>query len=159
MNHPILPIFDSNSKILILGSFPSVKSREEGFYYAHPRNRFWPVLAKVFTSKTPVTIEEKRNFLLQNQIALWDIIGSCDVSGSADSSIRCAIANDLTPILKVASIRHIFLNGKKTAAIYSRIGNKPNDIEATCLPSTSPANATCTWECLVTAWQKLTNFL
>ena len=100
INHPIPPVFDENSEILILGSFPSVKSREQGFFYGHPQNRFWKVTAAVFEEEVPVSIEEKRAFLLRNHIALWDVIESCEIEGSADSSIKNVKVNDLSKILK-----------------------------------------------------------
>ena len=113
--HPIKPVFDKDSRILVLGSFPSVKSREKGFFYGHPQNRFWRVTAQVFGEETPLSIDEKRSFLLRNHIALWDVIGSCEIDGSSDSSIRNVTVNDLSAILKTADIQEIFLNGKKAA--------------------------------------------
>ena len=110
--HPIAPVFDKNSKVLILGSFPSVRSREEGFFYGHPQNRFWKVTSRIFGEELPVTIEEKKAFLIRNHIALWDVIGSCEIDGSSDSSIRDVTVNDLSVILDVADIRAIFLNGR-----------------------------------------------
>ena len=109
--HPIEPVFDGNSRILILGSFPSVRSREEGFFYGHPQNRFWRVTAAVFLSAVPQTVTEKRRFLLANGIALWDVIAQCEISGSSDSSIRHVIPNDLSVILRAAPIRTVFVNG------------------------------------------------
>lgn len=106
--HPIKPVFDKDSKVLILGSFPSVKSREEGFFYGHPRNRFWKVTAAVTGDELPLTTEDKKAFLIRNHIALWDVIGSCDIEGSSDSSIRNVSVNDITPILEKADIREIF---------------------------------------------------
>lgn len=113
IEHPIEPVFDQDSRILILGSFPSVKSREVNFFYGHPQNRFWKVIAAVYGEKTPGSIEEKKSFLLRNHIAVWDVIKSCDIEGSADSSIKNVVPNDLNRILNQAEIEHIFLNGKK----------------------------------------------
>ena len=110
--HPIEPVFDKESEILILGSFPSVKSRESGFFYGHPQNRFWKVLSAVFDECCPDTIDEKRSFLLKNHVAVWDVIASCDITGSADSSIKNVCANDLNVILDKADIRAIFVNGR-----------------------------------------------
>lgn len=151
--HPIPPFFDENSKILILGSFPSVKSREQGFFYGHPQNRFWKVLAHTFCSKIPITIDEKKDFLSSNGIALWDVIGSCEIKGSSDSSITNAIANDLSIILDSCSINRIFLNGKTAERMYLKhLADKIN-LKYTCLPSTSPANAAWTFEKLCEAWE------
>ena len=116
INHPIPPVFDENSEILILGSFPSVKSREQGFFYGHPQNRFWKVTAAVFGEEVPVSIEEKREFLLRNHIALWDVIESCEIEGSADSSIKNVKVNDLSKILKNSRISLLFVNGKNPGA-------------------------------------------
>ena len=124
VEHPISPVFDSNSKILILGSFPSVKSREANFFYGHPQNRFWKVLATVFDTMVPITIEEKRAFLLANGVAVWDVIQSCDIVGSSDSSIKNVVANDLCVILDNAPIEQIFVNGKTAEQYYKNILKK-----------------------------------
>ena len=110
--HPIKPVYDENSKILILGSFPSVKSCEEMFYYAHPQNRFWKVIASIFDEKVPSSIDEKRELILKNHLALWDVIAECEIEGSSDASIKNAKANDLSVILKNAPIQKIIVNGK-----------------------------------------------
>ena len=120
VEHPISPVFDSNSKILILGSFPSVKSREANFFYGHPQNRFWKVLAMVFDTMVPITIEEKRAFLLANGVAVRDVIQSCDIVGSSDSSIKNVVANDLCVILDNAPIEQIFVNGKTAEQYYKK---------------------------------------
>ena len=151
-NHPFPPLYDKNSKILILGSFPSVKSREQNFFYGHPQNRFWKVVSAVMDTDTPVTIEEKSNFLHENHIALWDVIASCDITGSSDSSIKNVVANDLTDILKNADIRQIFVNGKTAEKYYNKYIRNTIGREAVCLPSTSPANAGWSVEKLVEAW-------
>ena len=153
--HPISPVYDSDSEILILGSFPSVKSREEGFFYGHKQNRFWKVVAAVFGEETPETIEEKRTFLLRNHIAVWDVIHSCEIEGSSDSSIRNVTVNDLNEILKVADIRDIYVNGKTAQKYYKKYTEKLVGREAICLPSTSPANAAWNMERLVDEWRKI----
>ncbi len=153
--HPIPPIYDDRSDILILGSFPSVRSREEGFFYGHPQNRFWKVVSAVFGSETPQTIPEKKAFLLRNHIALWDVIGSCDIDGSADSSIRNVCANDLNVILNHSDIRQIYVNGQTAYKYYRKYSEEGTGRSAMCLPSTSPANAAWTLERLTEAWSCL----
>ena len=150
--HPIPPLYDEKSNILILGSFPSVRSREEGFFYGHKQNRFWKVTAAVFGAKVPQTVEEKRAFLLQNHIALWDVIASCDIVGSSDSSIRNVTPNDLSVILDHAKINAIFVNGKTAYQYYRKYSEKKTGREAICLPSTSPANAAWSIDRLTESW-------
>lgn len=150
--HPIAPIYDEKSTILILGSFPSVKSREEGFFYGHPQNRFWKVVSAVFDDDTPRSIDEKKAFLLRNRIALWDVIGACDIVGSSDSSIRNVFVNDLKIILDKADIRQIYVNGQTAYKYYQKYSEKKVGRPAACLPSTSPANATRSVERLIEAW-------
>ncbi len=150
--HPIPPVYDENSKVLILGSFPSVKSREQMFFYGHPQNRFWKVISAVAGVDTPVTIEEKVNFLYTKHIALWDVIASCDITGSSDSSIKNVVANDLTEILKKADIQRIFVNGKTAERYYNKYIKDKINRESFCLPSTSPANAGWNMDRLVDAW-------
>lgn len=152
IQHPIEPIYNEESTILILGSFPSVKSREEGFFYGHPQNRFWRVLSAICKVETPVTVEEKKKFLLDNHIAVWDVIKSCDIVGSSDSNIKNVVANDLRKILDVASIEKIFVNGKKAEQFYKKYIQPKTDREAICLPSTSPANAAWSLERLIDEW-------
>ena len=156
INHPIQPLYDENSKVLILGSFPSVKSRESMFFYGHPQNRFWKVVSAVLDCNTPETVDEKRAFLLSHNIAVWDVIASCDINGSSDSSIKNVVANDLNIILNHCDIKQIYLNGKTAEKYYNKyIRNKINR-EALCLPSTSPANAAWSFERLVDAWKIIT---
>ncbi len=150
--HPFGPLYDSNSKILILGSFPSVKSREENFFYGHPQNRFWKVLANVLDCDVPATIDQKRAMLLNNGIALWDSLASCDIVGSADSTIKNPVANDLSPIFNEANIRLLCFNGKKSEEIYNKYSKIKYPVESCCLPSTSPANAGFSLEWLSEAW-------
>lgn len=152
INHPIEPVFDENSRILILGSFPSVKSRENMFFYGHSQNRFWRVTSAVFGCVVPQTIEEKRSFLISNKIALWDVIASCDIEQSSDSSIKNAQPNDLTKILNKANIEKIFLNGKTAEKYYNKYIRAAVKRDAVCLPSTSPANAAWSVERLISAW-------
>lgn len=151
--HPIAPLYDKNSKILILGSFPSQKSREQMFFYGHPQNRFWKVIATIFESETPKTVEEKRKFILTNRLALWDVIASCDIIGSSDNSIKNVVPNDLSVILSLANIKQIFVNGKTAEKYYNKYIAKQIEQEAICLPSTSPANAAWSLERLVDAWE------
>lgn len=151
--HPIAPVFNEDSKILILGSFPSVRSREEGFFYGHPQNRFWKVTAGVFDENVPQTIDEKKAFLLRNHIALWDVIGSCEITGSSDSSIKNATVNDISVILDTADIKAIYLNGGKAYQLYQKYMLPVTCREGICLPSTSPANAAWNLERLKDAWK------
>lgn len=153
--HPFPPLYDENSRVLILGSFPSVKSREQKFFYGHPQNRFWRVLAAVFDCMPPQTIDEKRAFLLSHGIALWDVIAACEITGSADSSIKNAVANDLSPILAAADIRQIFVNGKTAEKYYRKYTEAATGRAAICLPSTSPANAAWSMERLIAAWRSV----
>ena len=151
--HPIAPVFDQNSKVLILGSFPSVKSREAGFFYGHPQNRYWKVLAAVFDERVPSSIEEKKAFLLRNRIAAWDVIQSCDIVGSSDSSIKNVVANDLDEILQKSQVTQIFVNGKTAEKMYLKYTKPKLGRDCVCLPSTSPANAAWSVEKLVEAWK------
>ena len=153
--HPIEPVFDKNSKILILGSFPSVRSREEGFFYGHKQNRFWKVVSAVFEEEVPKTIPQKKAFLLRNHIALWDVIHSCDITGSSDSSIKNVVANDLSIILEHSGIRKIFVNGKTAEKYYIKYSEKDTHIKAICLPSTSPANTAFSVDRPTEAWNML----
>lgn len=153
IQHPFPPLYDKNSKILILGSFPSVKSREQMFFYGHPQNRFWKVTSAVFKCEIPKTIEEKKQFLISNGIALWDVIASCDIIGSSDSSIKNVIPNDLSPILSNSQISAIFTNGKASEKYYKKYTEKITGIPSVCLPSTSPANAAWSIEKLIEAWK------
>ena len=150
--HSINPVYDENSNILILGSFPSVKSREYGFFYGHPQNRFWKVIASVFSEDVPETIEYKKAMLLRNNVAVWDVIASCDIEGSADSTIRNVVPNDIRPILEKADIEQIYVNGRKAEELYKKYIEKNIDRHAICLPSTSPANAAWKLERLIEAW-------
>ena len=140
VNHELEPIYDKNSKVLILGSIPSVKSRERGFYYAHPQNRFWKTLEKVYLEKIGSTKEEKIHFLKKHHIALFDVLKSCDIRSSSDGSIQNPIVNDFTSILAEANIQAIFTTGKKAYQLYQKYCYPTTHIKAIYLPSTSPAN-------------------
>ncbi|MBP3203910.1 MAG: DNA-deoxyinosine glycosylase [Lachnospiraceae bacterium] len=153
IEHPIAPIYDAHSRILILGSFPSVKSRETMFFYGHPQNRFWRVLAAVFADAVPDTIEEKKSFLLRHRVAVWDVIRSCDITGSSDASIKNVTANDLQIILDAAPIETIYVNGKTAEKLYRNYAEAVTGRKAVALPSTSPANAAWSLERLTDAWR------
>lgn len=156
VTHEFGPVYDSASKILILGSLPSVKSRQQQFYYGHPQNRFWKVLAKVLgTKEAPDTIDKKRAFLLENRIALWDVIASCDIVGSADSTIKNVTGNDMRVILDKADIRAIFVNGTKAHELFQKYCMEccPFEIPLIKLPSTSPANAAWSIDRLIQVWK------
>ncbi len=155
INHPFPPLYDKNSKVLILGSFPSVKSREQKFFYGHPQNRFWRVISSVFECSEPETVEEKKKLLFENGIALWDVIASCDIVGSSDSSIKNVKVNDLSKILKEADIRQIFVNGKTAEKFFKKYLKAQINRDATCLPSTSPANAAWSLDELIKKWSVL----
>ncbi len=152
--HPFPPLYDKNSKILILGSFPSVKSREQRFFYAHPQNRFWKVIASVFDSPVPCTVSEKKAFCRKNHIALWDVIASCEIALSSDSSIKNITANDLGKIFEHAQIDTIFVNGKTAEKAYNEYILPYNNRRAIYLPSTSPANAAWKLERLKAEWSR-----
>lgn len=157
VTHTFGPVYDKHSKILILGSMPSVKSREQQFYYGHPQNRFWEVLSAVLEETKPSTIAEKKDFLLRNHVALWDVIASCDIIGSSDSSIKNVRENDMNVILSAAEIETIFLNGGKAHELFMKYcrkyvrKDKPALVK---LPSTSPANAAWSLERLTNTWKE-----
>ena len=151
--HPFGPLYDRDSRVLILGSLPSVKSREQNFFYGHPQNRFWPLLAALFGEKPPVSVEEKRALALRHRVALWDTIQSCDILGSSDSSIRNVVPTDLRPILAGSGVTRIFCNGRTSGLYYRKYQEQPLGIPAAVLPSTSPANAAWTMERLTEAWR------
>lgn len=153
--HNIKPVYDENSRLLILGSFPSVKSREQQFFYGHKQNRFWKVLAAVMEDVVPETIEEKRSFLLKHHIAVWDVIQSCTITGSSDATIKDVKVNDLSCILQTANISHIYANGGKSYELYRKYTYPITKREIIKLPSTSPANAGYSLERLVQEWRKI----
>lgn len=151
--HNIPPIYNGDSRILILGSFPSVKSREGQFFYHHPQNRFWKVLAGVLDCATPGSIEEKRVMLLKHGVAVWDVIASCEITGSSDSSIKNAVPNDVAQILEAADIQAVFCNGQTAYKLYRKYLEPQTGRTATVLPSTSPANAVWSLERLTETWK------
>lgn len=153
VEHPFDPIYSPTSKILILGSLPSVKSREQAFYYGHPRNRFWKVLATIFQEEIPSTVEEKKTFLLAHDIALWDVVAKCKIQGSSDASIQEVEVTDLTRILNHAPIQAVFCNGATAWRYYHKFQESQTNLAATLLPSTSPANASYSLEKLVEKWK------
>ena len=154
VSHTFPPVYDAASKILILGSFPSVKSREMNFYYGHPQNRFWKVLAQVLNVPVPQTIEEKKQMLQSHHIAVWDVIESCTITGSSDTSIRNVVVNDFTDILENSAIETIFVNGTKAYELYHKYAEKTTGRPAVKLPSTSPANAAWSLERLCKDWEE-----
>ena len=156
--HNIPPVYNENSKILILGSFPSVKSRESNFFYGHPQNRMWKLLSALFACKLPITVDDKKALLLNNNLAMWDVIASCDIVGSNDSSIKNVTPNDISKILSNADIRLIVTNGKKADALYRQYIFPKVGIDALCLPSTSPANAAYSLDRLIDEWKRILNY-
>ena len=154
ITHSFQPVYDSRSRVLILGTLPSVKSREQGFYYGHPQNRFWRVTAEITGSPLPAGIPEKKAMLLGSGIAVWDVIAECDIIGSSDASIKNAVPTDLSRILESADIKAIFANGATAARLYDRFQKQHTGREIITLPSTSPANAAWSLEKLVRAWSE-----
>lgn len=153
IDHPFGPLYDASSRILILGSFPSVKSREQNFFYGHPQNRFWRVVSELLDEALPQTIPEKRKMLLSHHIALWDTIASCTVTGSSDASIKDVVPNDLSKILEAADIRQIYCNGNASWSLYEKYIRPVTGRSAVKLPSTSPANAAWSIARLEEAWK------
>ncbi len=159
ITHPIPPLFDKNSKILILGSFPSVKSREAMFFYGHPQNRFWRVLSSVLNHPLPQSVDEKKAMLARYGIALWDVIAQCEITGSADTSITEEKVNDISIILNNADIKAIFTNGKKAHSLYESRIYPVTNIKSIYLPSTSPANAVWSLDKLVESWKVIKEYI
>ena len=153
IEHTFAPVYDADSELLILGTLPSVKSRENHFYYGHKQNRFWKVLATLLKEPVPDTIEEKKAMLLAHRIALWDVIQSCDIKGSSDSSIKNVQPTDIGMILEKTNVTQIYANGNKAGQLYKRYQFPVTGIEATVLPSTSPANAAWSFDRLCEAWR------
>lgn len=150
--HNIEPLFKKNSKTLILGSFPSVKSREAGFFYAHPQNRFWKVIAGVFGEKVPLTVADKKALVLNNGLALYDSVYSCEINGSSDSSMKNVVPSDLKPIIQNSKITKVFVNGRTAEKYYVKYSLNDTGINCVVLPSTSPANAAWSLERLIDEW-------
>jgi len=159
LTHTFEPIYNKDSRILILGSFPSVKSRENNFYYGHPQNRFWKVIAGVTGGAVPVSVEEKKELLLNNHIAIWDVIASCSIQGSSDSSIRDVVVNDFTKVLADSKIQIIYVNGNKAYELYHKYAEPVTGMPAVKLPSTSPANAAWSVERLCGEWKQILDYL
>lgn len=157
--HEFEPVFDGESKILILGTFPSVKSREMQFYYGHPQNRFWKVIAGVTDSEVPVTIAEKKDLLLRNKIAVWDVIAQCEIVGSSDSSIKNVVPADIGRVLQNSNIKKVYANGNTAKKLYDKYILPKLSVEIEGLPSTSPANAGYSLERLLEVWKKIGEYL
>lgn len=159
VSHEFEPVWNKDSRVLVLGTFPSVKSRQQKFYYGHPQNRFWKVTAALLGSKVPERIEEKKRMLLEGHIAVWDVIDSCDIEGSSDSSIRNVKANDIGGLLGRTSIQAVFANGDKAYQLYLKYCREQAGMDIIKLPSTSPANAAWSLERLTEAWRVMECFL
>ena len=157
--HNIDPVFNEDSRVLILGSFPSVKSRETAFFYGHPQNRFWKVMAGLFNEEIPETVQQKKDLLLRNHTAVWDVIASCEITGSADQSFSNVTPNDLDLFLSKADIQKIFCNGSKSYELYMKHIYPVNGLKPEKLPSTSPANAAFSLERLLEKWKVIVDFL
>lgn len=170
VTHPLAPIWSPESTVLLLGTMPSPASRQYGFYYMHPQNRFWRVLPSVFEEKfsfannfpnTQSAISERKDFLLRHKLALWDVLSSCQIEGASDSSIKQEIPNDFTEIFEKSKIHHVFFTGKTAAALWKKhcsAYEKQFNLTCTCLPSTSPANARFTMEKLVEEYKIIKEF-
>jgi len=154
VSHKFGPYYHQSSKILILGSFPSVKSREQEFYYAHPQNRFWKVLAECYGDSVPLSIDEKKAFLFNHNIALWDVIDSCEIKGSSDASIKDPIATQINEVIQNSSINKIILNGKTSLKYFKKFHSMIKIVYYDA-PSTSPANASYSLEHLIQEWKKV----
>lgn len=152
VTHNFPPLFAPDSRALILGSIPSPKSREQAFFYGHPQNRFWPVLAAVFGEPAPQTIEDKRSLALRHHIAMWDTLAACDIRGASDTSIRNPVPNDLPWLIAQTQVRAVFCTGTTSYKYYKKLCQPQTGIEAVCLPSTSPANAAWSKERLIQAY-------
>ena len=157
--HPLEPVFDSRSRVLVLGTMPSPKSREQGFYYAHPRNRFWTVLPALLGEPIPKSVSDRKALVLRRHIALWDVLKSCTITGAADSSIKDPVPNDLRPILSAAPIRAVFTTGGKAHTLYRRLCMPLCGVKDIPLPSTSPANCAMSEADLKEAYSILLNYL
>lgn len=159
LRHPIAPFFSPQSKVIILGSFPSPKSRETGFYYGHPQNRFWKVMASLFFEKTPGTIPEKKAMLERHGIALWDVIKECNISGASDSSIKSAMPNDIAYLAACTDAKAVFLTGKTAFSLYTRYCSDTVNLPYFALPSTSAANAAFSCERLTECYRVILKYL
>lgn len=155
VTHEFPALFASDSRILILGSIPSPKSREAAFYYGHPRNRFWPIMADILKEEVPLSIEEKKEMMLRHKIALWDVLDACDIAGASDTSIKNPVPNDMNWILKQTQIQHIYTTGAAAHKLYEKLCFPSCGIHAVKLPSTSPANCAVKYEQLVDAYRQI----
>ena len=158
VEHGFGPVFDAESRVLILGSFPSVKSREVAFYYGHPQNRFWRVLGRVLSDPVPDGIAEKKAYLSRHGVALWDSVVSCEITGSSDAAIRDPEPADLSRILSVAPIRALFCNGALSYSLLAKNAVLPAGLPVFRLPSTSPANAAWSLDRLVAEWKTVADY-
>ena len=158
LHHNFEPVWDENSKVLILGTFPSVKSRGH-FYYHHPQNRFWPLMARLTGHSLPETIEDKKQMLLMSGVAIWDVISSCEIDGSSDASIRSVTPNDIASLLRKTKIEAVFCNGGKAKELFDRYISKDSPLTAITLPSTSPANAAYSMDRLYENWKIILDFI
>ena len=159
ITHPLKPLYNKDSKILILGSFPSIKTREYGFFYGHPQNRFWPVLENLFKEHLSTDIEERRSFLLKHNIAVFDSIYQCDIIGSSDASIQNVTPSDLSDVFKTADIKQVFCNGATSYKYYKKYHAKNTGIKGIKLPSTSPANARFRIDDLLAEWKEILEYI
>lgn len=159
LSHEFQPIYNQDSRILILGTFPSVKSRENNFYYGHPQNRFWRLIAAITECEIPVSIEQKKELLLMNRIALWDVISECEITGSSDSSIKNVVPSDLSIVLTQCEISRIYANGNTAAKLFQRYSKPFTNMGITLLPSSSPANASYSLDRLLESWIQIRGFL
>ena len=159
VEHEFGPFYDENSKIIILGSIPSPKSREQGFYYGHPQNRFWKVLADVLEEEFPETVDERKKMLRTHNIALWDVLDSCEIKGASDASIKNAKANDMNFILEKAPIKAIFTTGAKADDLYKKMCYPICGVSSIRLPSTSPANCSCSYEKLKEGYAQILEYI
>lgn len=159
VNHILKPVYNENSKILILGTIPSPKSREIGFYYGHPQNKFWKVLADILKEKFPETKEQKIELLLKHHIALWDVLDSCEIEGASDSTIKNPKPNDLNKVINNSKIKTIFVTGKKAENLYKKLCEKATKISCIYLPSTSPANCAIKYQTLKEKYSIIKEYL
>lgn len=157
--HPFDPVYDRNSKIIILGTFPSVASRKDNFYYGHPKNRFWKVISILTENPLPNDIEEKKSLLLRENIAIWDVLRSCDIDQSKDSSILNPVPNNFKDIFGKIPLKAVFTNGRKAEELYRRLCYPETNFISICLPSTSPANASCSLDRLIREWSAILKFI
>ena len=153
IKHTFEPIYDESSRILILGTLPSVKSREDNFYYGHPQNRFWTVLSAIVKCEIPLSVEQKKRMLISSNIAVWDVISECDIVGSSDSSIKNVVPTDIMSVTVGSDIKALFANGKTAEKLYNKYQKPLTGIDIIALPSKSPANASWSTARLTEEWR------